>query len=67
MGTQLSNAAEDADDLQGLPDPEFFARWAAVRARLALTPKTSAEHEDIRQDYDAVTAEYRRRMVGGAE
>jgi hypothetical protein len=63
VGTQ---AVTDDADLEVLSDPEFFARWAAVRSRLALMPKTGAGRDEARQEYDAVTAEYRRRMEGAA-
>jgi hypothetical protein len=78
MGTQAANGtsttaqaalaawqAQGTAYLQGLADPEFFAMWAAVRNRLALTPASTARHADIKRLYDAVTDEFRRRMNGG--
>jgi hypothetical protein len=67
MGTRAS--AEPAQtghdsDLRELSDPEFFARWAQVRLRHAVTPRSSPEYSAGKQDYDAVLAEYRRRMDG---
>jgi hypothetical protein len=52
------------ENLQELSDPEFFAYWAAVRSRLFSTPKGKPEHYEARRRYDAVTAEYRRRVDG---
>jgi hypothetical protein len=60
MGTQ----AETVSDLRELSDPEFFARWAAVRLRYATTPQSSPQYPAGKRDYDAVLAEYRRRMDG---
>ena len=44
--------------LRELSDPEFFDRWAQVRLRYAV------DHTATRQDYEAMVAEYRRRMDG---
>jgi hypothetical protein len=52
------------ENLQELSDPEFFAHWAAVRNRLFGTPKGKPGHCEIKRRYDAVTAEYRRRIDG---
>jgi hypothetical protein len=51
-------------DLQELSDPEFFTHWAAVRNFLSLTPAGKPEHSEVKHQYDAVAAEYRRRMDG---
>jgi len=53
----------EACDLQELSDPEFFAHWAAVRSRLVCTPKGKPGHPQIKARYDAVKAEYRRRLA----
>jgi hypothetical protein len=66
MGTQGSTANAGTASLRELADPEFFARWAAVRTRLSLTPKSSRGHEEAGREYDAVAAEYRRRLDGTA-
>jgi hypothetical protein len=68
MGRQAS--AEPAQtghdsDLRELADPEFVARWAAVRYRMALAPAGTPEHTEIKRCYEAVASEYRRRMTGG--
>jgi hypothetical protein len=60
----MGRHAESVSDLQELSDPEFFARWAEVHQRYAMTPMSSPEHQASKRDYDAVVAEYRRRMDG---
>jgi hypothetical protein len=62
--TELSGQKEWTSDLWELSDPEFFAQWAAVRHRLFCVPKGRPEHCEIKCLYDAVAAEYRRRIVG---
>jgi hypothetical protein len=67
MGRQADTGPAQAghdSDLRELSDPEFFARWAEVRQRYAVTPKSSPGHPESKQDYDAAVAEYRRRMDG---
>ena len=49
-------------NLQELDDPTFFAHWAAVRHRLALTPQSSPSYSEIKRRYDAVLSEYWRRL-----
>jgi hypothetical protein len=61
----LSGQKDGNGDLQELGDPEFFAHWAAVRERLIRTPKDSPGHPEVKRQYDAVTAEYYRRIDGG--
>lgn len=51
-------------DLRELSDPEFFAHWAAVRNRLFRAPKGEPGHYEVKRRYDAVTAEYQRRIDG---
>lgn len=53
----------ETSDLQELSDPEFFAHWAAVRSRLFHTPKGRPGHPQIKARYNAVAAEYRRRLA----
>jgi hypothetical protein len=60
----MGRQAESIGDLQELSDPEFFTRWAEIRQRYAMTPKSSPDHPASKRDYDAVIAEYRRRMDG---
>jgi hypothetical protein len=55
--------ASETSDLQELSDPEFFAHWAAVRTRLFRTRKGKPGHSELRRRYDAVAAEYRRRLA----
>jgi hypothetical protein len=52
-------------DLRQLGDPEFFARWAEVRHRLILTAADSPERAEVKPSYDALKAEYQRRIDGG--
>ena len=51
-------------DLEELSDPEFFTRWAALRNRLILMPKSKPEYREMKRRYDAMAAEYRRRIDG---
>jgi hypothetical protein len=50
--------------LRGLGDPEFFSHWAAARTRLALTSTSSPRYSEIKREYGALAAEYRRRLDG---
>ncbi len=52
-------------DLRELPDPEFIALWARLRGRLAATPAGSPGHLEMKDQYDAMKAEFRRRLDGG--
>jgi hypothetical protein len=54
--------AGELDHLRGLADPEFFTQWAAARSRLALMSSSSPKYSEIKDDYDALAAEYRRRL-----
>jgi hypothetical protein len=67
MGRQASaepvQTGHDSD-LRELDDPEFFAHWAAVRYRMAMAPAGTPGHAEIKTRYDAVVAEYRRRLDG---
>jgi hypothetical protein len=60
----MGSRQDTEHDLQELADPEFFSHWADVRNRLALTSPGSTEHAEIKRRYDAVAAEYRRRIDG---
>jgi hypothetical protein len=67
QGQTMQSADADADPfshLRGLDDPALIVYWAAVRTRLALTPKSSPDHAEIKRQYDDVADEYRRRMDG---
>jgi hypothetical protein len=59
-----SRQDDELGHLRGLADPEFFAYWAEVRLRYAVTSERSPEHPASKRDYDAVLAEYRRRLDG---
>jgi hypothetical protein len=63
--TELPGQEDRTGDLRELSDPEFFTQWAAARNRLFITPKGKPEHSEIKRWYDAVAAEYRRRIDGG--
>jgi hypothetical protein len=58
---------DELDHLRGLADPEFFTQWAAVRSRLALTSSSSPKYSEIKDEYDALAAEYRRRLDGAPQ
>jgi hypothetical protein len=60
----MSTTATDSADLRELSDPEFFVYWAKVRLRYAVTPPGSPGHPASKRDYDAVLADYQRRMDG---
>lgn len=62
---ELSRQKDGNGDLRELGDPEFFAHWAAVRWRLVRTPKSEPVYYEIKRQYDAIAAEYRRRIDGG--
>jgi hypothetical protein len=62
--TQPSGQKDRTGDLRELSDPEFFTEWAAVRNRLSFTPSEKPEHREVKRRYDAIAAEYRRRMDG---
>lgn len=64
--TELSGQKDWTGYLRKLSDPEFFTQWTAVRNRLFSTPKDKPEHCEIKRLYDAVAAEYRRRIEGGS-
>lgn len=63
--TQVPGRKDLIDDLRELSDPEFFAHWAMVRHRLFFLPKGRPGHCEVKRRYDAVSAEYRRRIGGG--
>jgi hypothetical protein len=50
--------------LRELSDPEFFTHWAAVRSRLSRIPAGKPGYCEAKRQYDAVAAEYRRRIDG---
>ena len=55
--------ATDTSDLGEMSDPALITHWAAVRSELALTPRDSPRHGEIKRAYDLVLAEYRRRIA----
>jgi len=58
--------ATDSADLAEMDDPALITHWAAVRSELALTPRTSPRHGEIKTAYDAALSEYRRRIAAEA-
>jgi hypothetical protein len=63
----MSEIAEEEDrsgHLRELSDPDFFARWAQTRYRLFTIPREDPEHPEVRREYSAMVAEYRKRMDG---
>ena len=67
MGDVAAADRRRADEIgspQGLADPEFFTHWAATRTRLALTSSSSPRYSEIKDEYDSLAAEYRRRLAG---
>jgi hypothetical protein len=62
---ELPGKDERAGDLRRLSDPEFFTQWAAVRNRLSHVTEGKTEYREIKSQYAAVAAEYRRRINGG--
>ena len=65
MGTQATTDSETVSDIRALDDPEFFRHWSALRQRVALSGKTVPS--DLKREYAAVSAEYRRRVDGGQD
>ena len=59
--------ADELGYLRGLADPEFFTHWAAARSKLALTSSSSPKYSEIKDEYDALAAEYRRRLDGARQ
>jgi hypothetical protein len=62
--TEQPGQKDRSSDLEELSDPEFFTRWAALRNRLFLTPRSKPEYRGIKSRYDTMAAEYRRRIDG---
>jgi hypothetical protein len=62
--TELPGHRERTGDLQELSDPEFFVKWAAVRNSLFSVSKGKPGYCEVKRRYDAVAAEYRRRIDG---
>lgn len=65
--TEPSGPKDRTSNLRELSDPEFFAQWATVRNLLFRIPEGKPEHCEVKRQYDAVAAEYRRRMGGVSE
>jgi hypothetical protein len=57
---------DQVGDLRELDDFEFFAQWAVIRSQLFCIPETKPEYREIKRQYDAVLAEYRRRIYGAS-
>jgi hypothetical protein len=49
-----------------MDDPTFIRHWSEARSKLALTPKDSPRHAEVKRAYEAALAEYRRRVEGAA-
>jgi hypothetical protein len=62
--TEVPGQEDENAGLRELDDPGFFTRWADIRNRLARTSKDDPGHGEIKRQYDAVAAEYRRRLSG---
>jgi hypothetical protein len=60
MGTRATTDNESASAIRALGDPEFFRHWSALRQRIALSGKSVPD--DLKREYDTVSAEYRRRV-----
>ncbi len=52
--------SEPAGDIRDLADPQLIRHWSALRQRIALSGKTVPG--DLKREYAAVSAEYRRRI-----
>jgi hypothetical protein len=52
-------------NLTELGDPEFCRHWSELRQRIALSGKTVPQ--DLKREYAAVSAEYRRRVSGARD
>jgi hypothetical protein len=63
--TESPGQKDWARDIRRLSDPEFFTQWADVRNRLVFISEGKPEHRDIKLQYRALSAEYRRRIDGG--
>jgi hypothetical protein len=53
---------QPAGVMRDLDDPQFISYWSALRLRIALSGKTVPV--DLKREYAAVSAEYRRRIEG---
>jgi hypothetical protein len=62
--SELPGQGDESSDLRKLSDPEFFTYWAAIRNSLARTSTASRVHDETKRQYDAVAAEYHRRLSG---
>jgi hypothetical protein len=62
--SELPGQGDGTSDLRKLSDPEFFTYWAALRNRLARSSTASRVHGETKRQYDAVAAEYHRRLSG---
>jgi hypothetical protein len=60
-GTDRPGQEDENARIRELGDPEFFTQWAAVRTSLAYAPGDA----EVKRRYDAVKAEFRRRINGG--
>jgi hypothetical protein len=63
--SELRGQKEHVGELQELSDPEFFTQWAVVRNSLFNTPQGKPGYYEVKRQYNAVAAEYRRRIDEG--
>jgi hypothetical protein len=63
VSAESASPAQKDQDLTKLDDPKFFRHWSELRRRIALSGKKVPD--DLKREYDAVSAEYRRRVNGG--
>jgi hypothetical protein len=54
----------EGTSLRNLPDPQLIALWARIRIHYAVTRKDDSCYPAAKDDYEAVLAEYRRRLDG---
>jgi hypothetical protein len=54
--------ADSERDLTKLDDPAFFLRWSTLRQLIAQSGKSVSC--ELKREYAAVSAEYRRRIDG---
>ena len=57
--------ARKDQNLTKLGDPEFFRYWAELRQRIAVNGKKVSQ--DLKREYAAVSAEYRRLIGQGRD
>ena len=61
-GADMQQTSDERHDLRELDDPDFFSQWAELRNRIAVGGKSVPG--ELKREYAAVSAEYRRRVDG---